>query len=94
MVRNLGRKGHSLMIEYSKFLPFLCMTGMGQPKWNVTRIIEAIIIAGLAAGASTWATQKVILVKVDNLQDTISKVEKQVDRIQRDLYRPIINERH
>lgn len=80
------------MIDFDsiqKFIPFVCAAGAQQPHWNIQRIIEAVIIAAIAGGMSTWATQQVLTERINTLQTSVSKVEAQVDQIRRDLYRPI-----
>lgn len=62
-------------------LPFMLITGDGKAHINKTRIIESIIYAVVGGLFSGWVAVKVIEVKLDML-------EKKVDKIYSDIYRP------
>ena len=62
-------------------LPFLLMSFDGKISVNKTRIIESIIYAVVGGLFSGWVAVKVIEVKIDVL-------EKKVDKIYEDIYRP------
>ena len=64
-------------------LPFLLMSLDGKISVNKTRIIESIIYAVVGGLFSGWVAVKVIEVKIDVL-------EKKVDRIITDFYKPRI----
>lgn len=54
-------------------LPFFIAGATGTPSPNLIRIVEALIIAGLTAGASVWATTQVLQVRMDNLEIKLSE---------------------
>mgnify|MGYP001575115619 CR=1 FL=1 len=64
-------------------LPFMLMTLDGKPHINKTRIIESIIYAVVGGLFSGYVAVKVIEVKIDVL-------EKKVDKIYMDIYRPVM----
>lgn len=75
--------------DLEKFVPFICAAGSQQPHWNIQRIVEAVIIAAIAGGMSVWATQQVLTERISGMERSLTKVEKKVDQMQRDLYRPV-----
>ena len=64
-------------------LPFLLMSFDGKISVNKTRIIESIIYAVVGGLFSGYVAVKVIEVKIDML-------EKKVDKIYEDIYRPVM----
>ena len=58
-------------IEWANLIPFMLATGASQPRINLSRMIETLIIGGIAAGATVWSTQSVI-------QNEISNIKKEV----------------
>ena len=61
----------------------MLFTSDGKPHINKTRIIESIIYAVVGGLFSGWVAVKVIEVKLNML-------EKKVDKIYSDIYRPVM----
>lgn len=64
-------------------LPFFILGINGKPKINTTRIIESIIYAVVGGLLSSYVTLRVLEYKM-------SEIEKKVDRIYNDIYKPYI----
>lgn len=65
-------------------IPFLAMTAAGgKPKFNTVRIVESLIIAGVTAAAVGYMTLTVLDYRME-------QIEKKVDKIYNDIYRPHI----
>lgn len=82
------------MIEWGRFerlfdfAPFMLMVDH-KPSLNVSRIVEGLII-GLVAGAfAGYISIKELEVKVDNLSEKTEKLERVIETIRQDLYKPV-----
>ena len=53
----------------------------------VTAIVSAVVSV-LVAGVSVWATQKVILERVSNVNDKMTRIEQRLDKVFDDIYEP------
>ena len=80
-----GWKGELIMpeklIHFLGSLPFMLITADGRAHVNKIRIIESIIYAVVGGLFSGYVAVKIIEVKLDML-------EKKVDKIYSDIYRP------
>ncbi|MCK4795573.1 MAG: hypothetical protein KAV87_68215 [Desulfobacteraceae bacterium] len=62
------------LIEGSQWLPFVLSAGMA-PKLSTARILESLIIAGMAGGLSIWGTTQVLSVKIENVEKSQVRAE-------------------
>lgn len=70
-------------------IPFLMATsGEGGHKLNITRIVEAIIIAGILGAMMMWGGQKVIETELRHVNTKIDQLYEQVQGMRKDLYQP------
>ena len=64
----------------------------GHTHVNITRIIEAVIIAAVAGGVAVYASQQVLASRLDSMEKSFLKlethVEEKFDQIQQDFYVP------
>jgi len=51
-------------------------------------IIQAFIIAGVTAGISVYATQKIIMHDIELMHEEFKKVNSRLDKIDREIYVP------
>jgi len=58
----------------------------GKPKFNTTRIVEAIVIAAIVGGIASYTTLNVISWRLETL-------ERKVDKIYQDIYKPFMGDR-
>jgi len=73
-------------------LPFFKATGQHN-KMNVVRIIEALIIAGVAAGVGLFGTVQVMDSRMESLESKVDNVQIQVTKIHDDIYKPVFRHR-
>ena len=71
MIESLGIK------KILASIPFLIMSE-GNPQLNVTRIIEALIIAAVAGTLSAYVTMKEIDTKVLSLTAMVEKIDSRI----------------
>lgn len=71
------------------FIPFTLAEGQAQPKMNIQRIIEALLIAAITAGVAMYASMQVLDTRLQNMQNDVQRLEQSVKEMQRDLYRPV-----
>ena len=65
-------------------IPFMAMTGVGgKAQFSVVRIVEAFIIAAVTAAAVGYMTLTVLDYRME-------QIEKKVDKIYNDIYKPHI----
>lgn len=78
--------------SWLQYIPFAAVTMDSQDitRISVQRILEAVIIAGVTAGFSVYATQQVISAKIDMLERSINSCHDQVNQIRSDIYKPMI----
>ena len=69
-------------------MPFVQANGGGPSKPAWTRIIEAVLIAGLTAFATSYANQKVMQAELVNIKMDIGEIRAEQKQIRRDLYIP------
>lgn len=62
------------------YIPFMAMT-TGRTHLNVSRIVEAVIIAIIAGGLSAYIT-------VQKIETKLAYIEQKVDKIYSDVYMP------
>ncbi len=62
--------------------PFMIPGDGPQPKLNLSRSLESIIIAVLAAAASVYGTQKVIETKLEYIEKRLDRQEARIDKIE------------
>lgn len=77
---------HNWLNNILGHFPFLLMTMDGKPKINATRIIESVIYAVVGGLLSSYVTLKV-------LDYRMGEVERKMDRMYYDFYKPIYPER-
>ena len=81
------------MSKLTEYIPFLCMvapSATGRVQLNLNRIIESVVIAVVIAGVLGWAVKP----ELNNIRESLSKVEQRVDKIYNDIYAPILGENH
>lgn len=62
-------------------LPFMLMTQDAHAgRFNMQRILEAILIAAATAGITMWGTQQVIETKLDNLTQKVEQNRAQIEK--------------
>ena len=77
--------------SYLAFIPFLMVVkGSGGYKVNYTRLIEAGIIALITAGLSGYILVQKMDIEMGHLEKTVERIDKKVDRIIDDIYKPVI----
>lgn len=69
---------------------FLGVQSQGEHKLNVTRIIEALIIAAVAGGVSMYASQAVMTAEMETVKAAVERIENNQKEMRRDLYRPAV----
>ena len=74
--------------DIGHLVPFLLSTGAPQPRWNVQRFLEALIIAAATAGVSMYAVQERLSVEISHLNSSVQELKSEVRRIQSDVYVP------
>ena len=76
--------------------PFMLgVTGGGPPKMNYTRIIEALIIAGVVAGITLYGNNQILSTKMEAIQASAIRIEAAQIQTQRDLLNHVQdNNRH
>ena len=74
--------------DWWRLLPFVLSAGGQAPRLSITRIIEALIIAGICSGVTIYATQQVLGVRIQNIERSMDRMEHRIEQIQRDLYVP------
>ncbi len=75
-------------IDWGQFIPFVLATGQSQ-RLSVARIIEGIIIGGVAAAGSMYVTVQVLQTEMRDIRSDVQKVEQQVEDFRKDFYRPV-----
>ena len=76
----------------SNWMPFmLSASTMTNQRWNMQRIIEALLNPGIAGGVSMYGTQQVLGARMESMSKEISRMEKQLDEIRKDFYRPLLS---
>jgi len=74
-------------------IPFFLGTASQEHKLNITRVVEALIIAGVAGGVSVYSAQQVTAEKMNSLSSAIERIEANQLQIQRDMYKPVIGKK-
>ena len=72
-------------------IPFILTSEQDQPKMNIQRIVEAVIIATIIGGITMYASVGVISNDIKNLRSDMQRMEKSVNRITDDFYKPVSN---
>lgn len=72
-------------------IPFTLAAEQDQPKMNIQRIVEAVIIATIIGGITMYASVGVISNDIKNLRSDMQRMEKSVNRITDDFYKPVNN---
>lgn len=72
-------------------IPFTLTSEQDQPKMNIQRIVEAVIIATIIGGITMYASVGVISNDIKNLRSDMQRMEKSVNRITDDFYKPVNN---
>jgi phosphate/sulfate permease len=66
--------------------PFIAAAGaVGAQRWNGQRILEAVIIAAITAGATSYAMVKVLDERTIAITDRINRIEEREERRYREL---------
>ena len=75
------------MLEHHEWIyPFMLgVTEGGPPKMNYTRIIEALIIAGVVAGITLYGNNAILSTKMEAIQASTTRIEAAQTQSQRDL---------
>jgi len=77
-------------MESNSWIPFVLGTGASQPKFSFQRIFEAVLIGIMVAGITTYITQQVIKVELLTIKTNIARIERNVDQIRTDFYKPYV----
>ena len=72
-------------------IPFTLAAEQDQPKMNIQRIVEAVIIAAIIGAITMYASVAVISSDIQNLRNDLKRVEESVNGIRADFYPPINN---
>ena len=75
-------------------LPFTLTADQEQPKMNIQRMIEAVIIAAIIGGITMYASVGVISNDIRNLRNDVQRIEQSVNRITDDFYKPVNDKDH
>jgi hypothetical protein len=51
-------------------------------------ILQSLIVVGLTSLILMYATQKVVVQRIDNIDKSVDKLGQKIERISRDLYMP------
>lgn len=70
------------------WIPFLLSAGVGQPKWNVQRFLEAVIIAAFTGAVTVYATQEKLSVEILHLSQAVNELRSEIKEIRSDVYAP------
>ena len=70
------------------WIPFTLSEGQAQPKMNIQRLIEALLIAAITGGIAMFATVQVLDTRLQNMQRDMQRLEQSVNRINNDFYQP------
>lgn len=79
---------HADVSPNSSWIPFTLQAGQEQPKMNIQRIIEALLIAAITGGVAMYATVQVLDTRLENMQRDVQRLEQSVNRMQDDFYKP------
>ena len=71
------------------YLPFMAVVG-GQPKMNFARIFETLLIAAIVGLMTNYITVQKLGLVVEEVKRDMSKIERKVDKLYDDIYRPSI----
>lgn len=72
-------------------IPFTLAAEQDQPKMNLQRILEAVIIAAIIGGITMYASVGVISNDIKNLRNDMQRIEDSVNGIRKDFYKPVNN---
>lgn len=72
-------------------IPFTLTSEQDQPKMNIQRIVEAVIIAAIIGAITMYASVAVISNDIQNLRNDLKRVEESVNGIRADFYPPVNN---
>lgn len=82
--------------SWLSLIPFMLHTGQTQ-RISLQRVAEAIIIAGITAGAVMYTVQQVLVERLEwvrsdmqTVKQDIKDVDRKVERLRADLYKPNI----
>lgn len=76
-------------INSADWVPFMTMQTAGAAKHiSLVRIIEALVIAGVTAAVSSYATVSVMKVEMGFMNARMGSLEQKFDKMQADLYVP------
>lgn len=81
---------HLKHLDWVQFIPFMLTAANGQPKLNMVRLIETLIIGAIVAGLTVWAQQQVLETKLAHIQSDIADVKADVRSMREDFYKPVI----
>lgn len=74
------------------YLPFVLAAGVnnvkGSIKMNTSRIIEALLIAGISGGLSMYGTVYALGSKIDALERNQTFMQQEITKMRDDLYTP------
>jgi hypothetical protein len=77
-------------IKAIEFIPFMTLVN-GKPELNTSRITEAVIIAAICSAMTAYITLQKMEIKFDNLEKDNHRIEKKVNQIYSDLYKPSLD---
>lgn len=72
-------------------IPFTLTSEQDQPKMNIQRIVEAVIIAAIIGAITMYASVAVISSDIQNLRNDMQRIETSVNGIRNDFYKPVNN---
>lgn len=82
------------IMTWLPMIPFILVVkatnGNSKIQINYTRLIELAVIALVTAGVSNYITVKVMTVEISHLEQKVDRVDGKVDRIIKDIYKPVI----
>ena len=80
------------MPDPSNWFPFILAAGAQQPRVNIQRVIESLVIAAVTSGILIYAMQQVLIERVDQIDkrvsEDISELKAEIRMMRRDVYRP------
>jgi uncharacterized membrane protein YidH (DUF202 family) len=74
--------------KFAHIIPFMAITGVNRSHWHVQRIVEALIIAGIAGGVSVWGTQQYMDAKIGMIEQQLYEVKADIQQMRDDFYVP------
>lgn len=71
--------------------PFTREDAQGNKRMNMTRIVEALMIAGIIGAINVIGTTQVFETKFEYMKEQIQEIKTSINDIRRDVYKPYGN---